>query len=101
MSFIRKRQSNTEKCYSIDGDLVYCKYICVLMEELQLQPASEQWRFYINSSKFSLKTILLHNGNKNPSIPLVHAVHIKETHVDIQGLLKKYMFGRPPVECTC
>jgi hypothetical protein len=70
------------------------------MEELQLQPASEQWKFYINSFKFSLMAILLHNGNKNPSIPQVHAGHMKEPYVDIQGSLKKYMFWRQPVEPT-
>jgi len=29
--------------------------------------------------KVSLKAVLLHNGNKFPSISLVHAIHMKET----------------------
>jgi hypothetical protein len=79
VSFHRKSQSNIVKYYSIDGDLAHCKDVCVLLEELQLQPAPEQWRIFTDSSKFSLKAILLHNGNKYPSIPLFHAVHMKET----------------------
>jgi hypothetical protein len=34
MSIYRKRQSNIAKYYSTDGDLAYCKDVCVLMEEL-------------------------------------------------------------------
>jgi hypothetical protein len=49
------------------------------MEELQLEHFSGQWRLFIDSSKASLKAVLLHNGNKFPSVPLAHAVHMKET----------------------
>jgi hypothetical protein len=59
------------------------------MEELELQHAPEQWRLFIDSSKVSLTVILLQNGNKHPSNTLAHAVHIKETYPDIQGLIKK------------
>ena len=48
VSFYRKRQSNIAEYNSIDGDLVYCKDVCGLMEELQVHPAPEQWRFFIN-----------------------------------------------------
>jgi hypothetical protein len=78
------------------------------MEELQLQHAPEQWMIFINSSKFSLKEILLHNGNKQPSVSLIHAVHMKEAYANIQGLLggggggiNIYILGKPPVERTC
>jgi hypothetical protein len=36
----------------------------------------------------SLTEILLYNGNKHPPISLAHAVNMKETYVNIQGLLK-------------
>ena len=44
---------------------------------------------FIDSSKVSLKAVLKHNGNNHPSIPLAHAVHMKESYASIQGLLKK------------
>jgi hypothetical protein len=53
------------------------------MKEFQLQHAPEQWRFFIGTSKVSLEAILLHNGNKHPSIPLAHAVPMKETRAKI------------------
>jgi hypothetical protein len=75
----RKKQSNIANYYSTNGDLVHCKDVFVLMKELTAQPAPEQWRLFIDSSKFSLKPVLLHNENKHPSIPLFHVVHTIET----------------------
>ena len=37
-----------------------------------------------------MKAVLLQKGNKFPSIPLVHAVHMKETYENLQVLLQKY-----------
>jgi hypothetical protein len=59
------------------------------MEELQLQHASEQWRLFIDSSKVSLKVVLLHDGNKHLAVTLVHASHMKESCTSIQGMPKK------------
>jgi len=79
VSFYRKRQSDITTYYSIDGDLVYGNNIQELMEEFQFEHTSGQWRLFIYSSKVSLKTMLLHNENKLPSISLVDAVHVTET----------------------
>jgi len=59
------------------------------MEELQFEHTSVQPRLSIDSSKVSLKAVLFHNVNKFPSIPVVHAVHITETHEGLQILPKK------------
>jgi len=48
------------------------------MEELQLEHTSGQWRIFTDSSKGSLKAVLLDNGNKFPSNYLARAVQIKE-----------------------
>jgi hypothetical protein len=86
LSLYRKKQANIASYVLVDGDLVDCKDVCGLMEELQLQHAPDQWRLFIDSSKLSLKAVLLHNGNKLPSIFLAHAVHMKETHASIYSL---------------
>jgi len=87
VSFYRKRELNTANYFTMDGDLVKCNEIRGLMEELQLQHASEQWRLFNHSSKVSLKTVLLHKGSIHLSIHLAHAVHMK-----IQSLLKKMCY---------
>jgi hypothetical protein len=60
------------------------------MEELKPEHTSGHWGFFIDSSKVSCKPLLLHNENTFPSIPLAHAVHMKETWGNIQVLLQKY-----------
>ena len=74
----------------MDGDLLDCNNIQDLMEELQLENTCEQWRLTTDSSKVSLKAVLLHNGNKFPAtIPLAHARHMKVTYENLQVLLQK------------
>jgi len=43
---------------------------------------------FIDSSKVSLKAVLLHNGNVLPSIPVAHAFGIKESNHSMKQLLK-------------
>ena len=64
VSLCRKRQSDIALCYSAVGDLVYWCNIQELMDELQLEHISGQWRLFIVSSKVSLKAVLHHDGNK-------------------------------------
>lgn len=47
-----------------------------------------QWRLFIDSSKRSLKGVLLHNGNLFGSIPIIHSVHLKESYENLKALLK-------------
>ena len=44
------------------------------MKELGLEHDPDEWRLFIDSSKASLKAVLLHNVNQNPSVPVAHAV---------------------------
>jgi len=52
-----------------DG-VVFCNDFCSVMEVLGHEYNPEQWRLFIDSSKVSLKVVLLHNGNRFPSVPL-------------------------------
>ena len=40
---------------------------------------------YVDLYKFSLKAVLLHNGNIHPSIPTARSVHMKETYENMDG----------------
>jgi len=62
------------------------------MEELQLQHTSGQWMPSIDSSKISLEAVLLHNGNKFPSVPLAHTLRVKETYENVRVLLQKIRY---------
>jgi hypothetical protein len=62
------------------------------MEVLGHEYNPPHWRFFINSSKVSLKVVLLRNGNRFHSSPLVHAANMKETYESMKLLLGKFKY---------
>ena len=63
------------------------------MEKFQLEHTSGQhWKLFTVSSKVSFKTMLLHNGNKVTSIPLVKEVNMTETREYFQVLLQEVRY---------
>ena len=87
VSSFRQRQKDFEHLFSKQEDLVFCNNVNTLMELLGVEHKSEDWRLFIDSSKTSLKGVLLHNGNKFSSIPIAHAVGMKESYVNMKLLL--------------
>jgi hypothetical protein len=64
------------------------------MEVLGHQHNTPEWRLFIESSKVSLKAVLLHNGNKYQSVPLAHAFNIKESYDNMKLLLEKIHYEK-------
>ncbi|EFN81509.1 hypothetical protein EAI_11433, partial [Harpegnathos saltator] len=52
-----------------------------------------EWRLFIDGSKYSLKAALLHNGNEKPSIPIAHAVQTKECYDTMRKILAKIKYN--------
>lgn len=80
----RKRQQDFQNLYFINGEktYAYCNNPTMLMLAMFANHPynAEEWRLFIDSSKNSLKVILLHVSNKAPSIPLAYSTETKETH---------------------
>ena len=57
------------------------------MTELGCEHNPAHWRLFIDSSKTSLKAVLLHNGNIKPSIPVGYSILRKETYDTMKMLL--------------
>ena len=75
-------------CFSNDGELVYCSDVEGLLQELGCTHNRVEWRLFVDSSKFSLKAVLLHNGNIHPPFPFARCVHRKETYENVDLLFK-------------
>ena len=71
--FFLNCQEEIQDFCSEENDLVYCNNICAVMDVLDHEHKTTEWRLFIDSSKTSLKAVLLHNGNKFPSVPLAYA----------------------------
>ena len=67
--FFCNRQNEFKECFSQENDLVYCTDIWSARQAVGNQHDPSEWRLFIDSSQSSLKAVLLHNGNKFPSVP--------------------------------
>jgi hypothetical protein len=53
----------------------------------------DQWHLFIDSSKVSLKVVLLNNGNRFPFVPLAHATNMKKYYESMKLLLGKIKYN--------
>ena len=84
----RYRPKNLEEFFTTEGTRVACKDVESLLTALNMSHCSDERRLFIDSSKFSLKAVLLHNGNVLPSILVAHAFGIKECDDSTKQLLQ-------------
>ena len=61
-----------------DG-FVYRSDVCSVLEVLGHEYNTDQWRLFIDSSKVTLKLVLLNKGKRLLSVPLVHAANMNES----------------------
>ena len=70
VSFYRSRKEKLRKFFHSDGQLVYCTDVEGLLLAMGLFAYhSNDWILFADSSKRSLKCVLLHNDNQHGSIP--------------------------------
>lgn len=88
VSIYRKRQKDFLPYFKKDNNLIVCCDVNGLMTALNVVYKPQDWRLFIDASKLSLKAVLLHNGNFLHSIPVGHAIHMKETYANMKLLLE-------------
>ena len=77
---------NLAQHFNTGDSLCYCNDIEDSANLLQ-EYFSSDWRLFIDSSKRSLKAVLLHNGIPKKGIPIAHFVYLKETIVKLLEFL--------------
>ena len=81
-AWYRKRKKHFNPYFSEDGELVCCSNINGLLSPFKVQHLAENWRVFIDSSKRSIKAVLLHDGNK----------YLKETYGNLALILDKLKY---------
>ena len=90
ISFFRDRHQEYPRFFSTVEDLVYCADIAQLLLKLGVPEYEPRgWRLFIDSSKRSLKCVLLHNGNQFASVPIAHSTTLKEKDEAVKYVLEK------------
>jgi len=90
--FCRGSQEEFKDFFSQEDGVAFCNDVCSVMEVLGHEFNPDQWRLFIDSSKVSLKVVLLHNRNKFPSVHLAHAANMKESYERTKLLLGKIKY---------
>jgi hypothetical protein len=83
----RSLQKDFKQFYIIQCELSACKNVEGLLAAMYIRYNPEEWRLFIDSSKHSLKAVLLHKGNVLPSIPVACAIHKQEIYENIKEIL--------------
>lgn len=88
----RKRSftESFDRCFDIHENLkiVYCNNIDELFNAFDYPHKPEEWRLFIDSSASSLKAVLVNNGNKFPSVPILYGIDTNETYETIKMVLE-------------
>jgi len=88
VTYYRARHKSFAKYYlKKDNNVCYCHDITGLFKDFGETYDPTEWRLFIDSSKLSLKAVLLHQGNDKPLIPVAHAVNMKESYESMFTLL--------------
>ena len=59
-------------------NLCFCNDITELFEQLEILYDKTNWRLFIDTSKDSINSVLVHNGDTLPSVPIAHTTTIKK-----------------------
>ena len=81
--------------HSYHPSLCYCTNTCIQgwFQEIGIAYLASDWRLFIDSSKQSLKAVLLHDDNVHPSIPIAHSVQMKEDCESVKILLELIQYN--------
>lgn len=93
VTYYRTRESGLLPYFTREDALVFCNNIKGLLEAMGVEGYSaDEWRLFIDSSKASLKVVLLHNGNDFAPIPIGHSTEMKEEYTSIKLVLIKLSY---------
>ena len=88
VSYFRNREQVFVPFFTEENKFVYCHNISGLLQELGMPVYHpNDWRLFLDSSKHSLKCVLLHNGNVCAAVPIGHSVYLREENNEIKTVI--------------
>jgi hypothetical protein len=92
-SWYRNREKEFFKYFEEEENLVYGSDVPGLMSKFIITYDKDEWRLFIDSSKRSLKAVLLHHGSQYACIPVGHSVNLKERYENLALILNKIKYA--------
>ena len=79
----------------MEDDFVHCNNFQGLLSEMGLPEYNpDECRLFVDSSKRSLKWVLLHNVNKFACVPIKHFKIAKEHYLNVKMVLQKLRYSK-------
>ena len=95
ITFYREREKEFLQFFKKEESIVYCCDIEGLMNQMKENIyKTQEWRLFLDSSKRSLKAVLLHNKNVYAPIPIAHSVSLNEDYNSMKKVLGKIDYHR-------
>lgn len=100
----RHRQSQFMPYFTLSDDKqsAFCNNIEGLMNEMNIDRYEpEKWRIFIDSSKTSLKTVLLYENSTIKPVPILYAKNRTETYETMEWILRTVDYDRHQWRACC
>lgn len=94
ISIYRYREKELVQFFSTSDSVCYCNNIDGLFSVLGHDHKPEEWCLFIDSSKVSLKVVLLHIFCDLPSIPIGYSTCMKESYENLKILLDFVQYSK-------
>ena len=92
VNFYRYRKKGPIKFFKMEENLLFRDNIEGLIITMGTSYIPLKWRLFIDSSKRSMKCVMLHNSNKLAFIPIGHSIQMKETYKNIKTILDRIKY---------
>lgn len=91
----RKRQEGLKQFFKVSNNntFAHCDNIPGLMESMNVAYNPKEWRLFIDSSKRTLKAVLLHIDNAKNSVPVAVSTDTKETYNSMKLILEAVKYN--------
>ena len=73
-------------------NLYFCNDITELFEQLEILYDKTNWRLFIDTSKDSIKFVLVYNGNTLPSVPIAYTTTMKKSYENLKAILTSLQY---------
>ena len=92
ITLYRKRTEDLLSLFTVKDDLCFGNEIIELFEQLEILYDKTNWRLFIDTSKDSIRSVLLHNGNTLPSAPIADSTTVKKTYENMKAVLTSMQY---------
>ena len=94
ITFYRHRDEPLSGYFTKEDNFVFCKNLKGLLAAMGVPKYKPgEWRLFIDSSKQTLKCVLLHNASTYAGVPIGHSVTLKESYSTVQMVLHKLCYN--------